>query len=348
MNVKKNITPHKVTLRERIYSIYQQIGIVYLFLHIYVVDGILILKNISNDTKKYNLKYSTILFNALIKYPMIGFCPSNFFMYKLYKNSYKEYLSFFPGVNKVIKINRHMPDLLDNKLVFKRHIQEDLTTPGLIAYYDYRKKDISRFGKPKSDKVVIKPLRGMWGSRIKIINSNELDDKLIKCSESCIVEDFIEQHHFLNEIFSGSVNTLRILTLKQTDGEIFVINAILRSGRISTNHLDNIAQGGMSINLDMDLMRLGKGYTFYEYGHEEYTLHPDTNFEFYMKTMPFFKEAMLLAKNAHKRFPMFTLIGWDIAITENGPTIVEGNRIPDLSLHQVHLPLKKPLSFLKT
>jgi D-alanine-D-alanine ligase-like ATP-grasp enzyme len=41
-----------------------------------------------------------------------------------------------------------------------------------------------------------------------------------------------------------------------------------------------------------------------------------------------------LAVKAHSTFPGRTIIGWDIAITEHGPLIIEGNRGPDMDLMQ--------------
>ena len=37
-------------------------------------------------------------------------------------------------------------------------------------------------------------------------------------------------------------------------------------------------------------------------------------------------------------------IGWDIAITEKGPCVVEGNRIPDFLMLQSFRPLRNLLS----
>ena len=40
---------------------------------------------------------------------------------------------------------------------------------------------------------------------------------------------------------------------------------------------------------------------------------------------------------------MFALVGWDIAITETGPTIIEGNRAPAMIALQVQEPLKRKI-----
>ena len=53
--------------------------------------------------------------------------------------------------------------------------------------------------------------------------------------------------------------------------------------------------------------------------------HHNTNIKFEDIKIPYMKEALELVKKAAKRFPEVSCIGWDVAITKDGPTIVEGN-----------------------
>ena len=46
------------------------------------------------------------------------------------------------------------------------------------------------------------------------------------------------------------------------------------------------------------------------------------------------QETIDLAVRAHRIFPDYVLIGWDIAIVEDGPCVIEGNRGPDVDIHQ--------------
>jgi len=88
---------------------------------------------------------------------------------------------------------------------------------------------------------------------------------------------------------------------------------------------------------------LKNGKTHFKHGEEEYKNHPDTGFKFYDKKLPFFTEVKKLALAAHKCFPMFNMIGWDIAITEKGPVIIEGNRTPGFTVFQIHEGFKSKL-----
>jgi glutathione synthase/RimK-type ligase-like ATP-grasp enzyme len=335
---KKHLTPLLEEIRSRV----ERFLIVLLIVRNYLFEVIRILKNRRNDAKKYNLSSFSILYNTLIKYPLLGFQPSAFFMYRLYENSFTEYLTLFEETNCIAKINKHEPYLLDNKLEFSRTLHNGIRTPKLLAFSDASTKKINYVFEPHTKKVVIKPIAGRGGIGVRIVPSENLKETVQKYHKKCIVEECIEQHTLLNDIFNGSVNTLRVLTYKKNE-EITIPSVILRVGRIPTQHVDNIAKGGICIDIDNDTGMLGKGYTFYDYGHHEYTSHPDTNHEFFGEKIPFFQEAKDLAVAAHRCFPGFVIVGWDIALTETGPVLIEGNRIPDLSLHQIFSPLREKL-----
>jgi len=160
-------------------------------------------------------------------------------MYRLYENSYKDYLTFFNYISKSISKNKHMPHLLDNKLCFKLHLSDKISTPNLVAHFEYHNKKITHYAEPSSDKLVLKPIIGLWGKGTKVVTTNGFTEALKSCSKSYIVEDFIKQHDFLNEIFNGSVNTIRIITIKMNE-DIIVISAILRVGTISTKKTTNL------------------------------------------------------------------------------------------------------------
>ncbi|KYK21425.1 hypothetical protein AYK25_03530 [Thermoplasmatales archaeon SM1-50] len=327
---------------ERLRNIGVFVSLVYLFIKFYLLEGFLLIKNLKRDTKKYKIPFSSIVYNALLKYPLMGFLPSEFFLYKLYENSYKDYLTFF-SFFRILCINRYAPFLLEDKLQFKVHISNKITTANLVASYDSHNKKITKYTNSRTDKVVIKPYRSAGGKGVRVVSSSRYPQVLKNYSSDCLVEDFIHQHHFLNEIFSDSLNTLRILTLKKNN-EIVVIKAVLKVGRSITHNLDHMARGGICINIDMKSGMLLNGLSNYKHGHLEYVRHPETKYEFYKKTIPFFEETTELAKQAHRLFPMHHIIGWDIAITETGPCVVEGNRIPDLFIIQIFHPLKNELS----
>ena len=69
------------------------------------------------------------------------------------------------------------------------------------------------------------------------------------------------------------------------------------------------------------------------------------------REIPLWKEAMAMVKRAAEMIPSVKYIGWDVAISENGPLFIEGNHDPDLDIMEFvgnsgYLPLiKRHLKF---
>ena len=53
--------------------------------------------------------------------------------------------------------------------------------------------------------------------------------------------------------------------------------------------------------------------------------HPFTSLVFEDYQIPFWKEANELVLSAHSFLPDIPTIGWDVAITPDGPILIEGN-----------------------
>lgn len=313
------------------------------FIVCYIKDVIFIVRNLKKVSRKYKQSYFSIFYNSFFKYPLLGFIPSQFFMYKLFKNSYKKYLNFLCLIS-IIKVNKWNFLMVGNKLKFKTMVKDLLPQSNLVASYDYDNGKIIHYNKPTNGKVVIKPHRGGGGRGIKIVKVEDYMKVLNSYKTNCIVEDFIEQHDFLNHIFSDSLNTIRVVTMKN-GGTPEVVMAVLKVGRSSTNNMDHLQHGSIGIELDLKTGELLKGISKFKYFEEgEYKSHPETGYVFYKKKLPFFKEVKKIAIKAHGLVPSLELIGWDIAVTNEGPYVVEGNRIPGLSLIQTFEPLKGKLA----
>ena len=54
-------------------------------------------------------------------------------------------------------------------------------------------------------------------------------------------------------------------------------------------------------------------------------VHPDTGFAFKDFTIPFWAQITELALSAQMSIADCPTVGWDIAVTESGPVLIEGN-----------------------
>jgi hypothetical protein len=89
---------------------------------------------------------------------------------------------------------------------------------------------------------------------------------------------------------------------------------------------DNFAAGGLAAPVDLARGTLGlarrRARPFVPV--EE---HPDSGHPIEGTAVPFWNEALDLAIDAHREFRDMASVGWDVAITESGPVLVEGNAI---------------------
>jgi hypothetical protein len=139
-----------------------------------------------------------------------------------------------------------------------------------------------------------------------------------------IVEELVKQHPAISQINPSSVNTCRILTLRNMDNSIDVLSAFIRFGRLGTI-IDNLHQGGIAAGIDVETGQLRKASYSPLFGAGSTEVHPDTLFPLVGFQLPYWPEAKELVQKAAAVTPGIKSIGWDIAITKEGPTLIEGN-----------------------
>ena len=158
-------------------------------------------------------------------------------------------------------------------------------------------------------------------------------EKIVK-GKRFIIQNRIEQHNLLSAIYPRSINTIRLVTVyNKINDEIEAFSAVLRVGT-GENRVDNWAAGGLSIGINIEKGVLRK-YGFYKPGFGTKTeRHPDSGVQFENYVLPFFKEAIDMAKRFHYYLKGIHSVGWDIAITPQGPCFIEGNDNWEISLMQ--------------
>lgn len=139
-----------------------------------------------------------------------------------------------------------------------------------------------------------------------------------------VVEEAVKNHPDIDKIYPLSLNTLRMITMRDTEGKCHFIAGIHRFGA-NGNRVDNTHQGGLAIGINAETGEY-KEIAYYNDPTKATDRHPDTGFVFRGNKIPFFKEAVDLAIRAHESLPRLQAIGWDIAITPTGPLVIEGNQ----------------------
>lgn len=156
-----------------------------------------------------------------------------------------------------------------------------------------------------------------------------------------VLEEVIVQHPEMAKLHPQSVNTLRIVT--DVVGETIHIAYIVVKIGTGDGFCDNSGQGGVICRVDPESGKIVSVATD-DYFHV-FETHPDTGIEFQGYPIPMIDEAIALARKVAQVVPEIRHVGWDIAITPDGPVLIEGNDYPGTDLCQLapHYPEKQGL-----
>jgi hypothetical protein len=194
-----------------------------------------------------------------------------------------------------------------------------------------------------SGKIVLKHSRGQCGIGVEVRNANEfgtlsLIQRLAE-TKNDLVEEFVVQHNDLMKLSPSGLNTVRIVTQLEKNNEVIILAARLR---ISVNSVvDNLAAGNLAapINLETGVVE-GPG-VYSDITRSDEFKHPITGQQIVGFQVPFWAETIKMIKAAAKFNTSNRSVGWDVAITNRGPELIEANHDWCKLLWQ--LPVKKGL-----
>ena len=256
-----------------------------------------------------------------------------FFYFGYEKASELEKASFVPEYEKNIfcdKANNHKSDLVfhdkwETYLKFRKYFKRDaILVSDRASFYS---EDAINFFK-KQSKFILKPINAATGKGIQIIeiNNNENVDSillpiLLKVKSACILEELIVQSKVMADLHSHSVNTLRVPTFRFGDGDTLIFQPFLRIGQ-GGNVVDNAGAGGIMGLMDIET---GKVYAASDERCNSYDIHPDTGHHIIGFEVPKWNEAKEFVKQLADVLPDVRYVGWDIALTDKGWVLIEGN-----------------------
>ncbi len=185
--------------------------------------------------------------------------------------------------------------------------------------------------------IIAKPADGICGRGVlKTSLSDFVDVKdmyhfLIESGRT-LIEQVIEQHPDISAIYPNSVNTLRIVTILKEDHTADVVFSSIRIGN-NGSFVDNLNSGGMSALIDSTTGIITKA------GEDKdlltYEIHPMTGKPIVGFAVPMFEEALDICRQAAAIVPQIRYVAWDVAITKDGPELIEGNTFPGHDIMQL-------------
>lgn len=148
-------------------------------------------------------------------------------------------------------------------------------------------------------------------------------------NRDCIVQRFVENHHAVAKVSNGALAVLRIVTgmNERGDAELIASLIALPHGELETS------VGAIMCSIDRETGRITHALKPIE---DQVSQHPDTGAPIVGLVLPFWHESIELVVRAHaSAFPRFAFLGWDVALTEDGPLLLETNSGWGAIFHQM-------------
>ncbi|WP_306155554.1 sugar-transfer associated ATP-grasp domain-containing protein [Roseovarius sp. MMSF_3281] len=149
-----------------------------------------------------------------------------------------------------------------------------------------------------------------------------------------IFQTAVEQHADMTKVAGPAIGSIRVVTVYdgQKPSVLYTLWKVPSPKAMSDNYWQS---GSMLAEIDkangqVVQCRRGEGPT-----QEAIETHPASGMAFADVQIPFWDEICDIAVRGHEVLPQFGVLGWDIAVTPEGPLIIECNANPHHMLYQL-------------
>lgn len=294
-------------------------------------------RNLKKVAKHENRSFIALLIKSVFLMLRYGYGMADFLNYELYKKSRAECLEYFSTKEENTFYEKVSPSAYKKRYTvkpafladFAKYTKRDFIVPAEGSYEDYLAF------LEKHPVFMSKPYDGLAGQDVTKEYAEKIEDKRAYFDRAVenrlFFEELVVQHPDMNVLCPTSVNTMRVMTLND-HGRPRIIWMGLRVGN-GINAVDNFHAKGMGINIDIETGRLYGEAIDKDLNH--YTEHPVTHVKYDGFQIPCFAEAKEMVLQAALESDKILVVGWDVAISDKGPVIIEGNRRPGFDLPQV-------------
>jgi len=165
----------------------------------------------------------------------------------------------------------------------------------------------------KGSDVFIKINQSVRGKGVSKVNVEAINEKTFKNIGNCVIQYAVKQHPFFDEIVTGSLSSIRVVTVRNIQGKIEFRGSYLKLSRQGKEWFQS--EDGIFVPVvNNDGMLDSCCYTL---NFQRLTKHPDSNFSFSNTYLPKFQEAVNICVKLHSSIPHFPIVGWDIAVDQN-------------------------------
>lgn len=297
-----------------------------------------------------------------------GLLPPWYYVFELYRPGEMERARCYltrgetkRGAYRILAEARGSSSPLADKEAFARFCAEHEieALPVLLSAHDgeLRGPVTSAHALPRTD-LFVKPVRGRGGrgaerwdyaaghyrhSSGQTLSASSFLKRLRAMSKSqpLIVQERARNHPAMQDLTNGALCTIRIISCLDERDRPEIMAAVQRMAVGKNTTVDNVHAGGMGVPVDLANGCLLQGTDMGIDSHMGWIdVHPTTGGRITGRPLPVWDEVRDLVRRAHTAFNDWVVIGWDVAITADGPRLVEGNNGPDIDL--IQRPMRKP------
>ena len=258
-------------------------------------------------------------------------CPfDEYFMFRFPQLSHQGRRAFVTDYEATRMFRRAVPDdvrdLFWNKWhtyqIFKDFYHRD----AMLIDGDTTVEELAAFVQ-KHPKFIIKPCEDSFGRGVSVCDTatdgRTLEQILADLRDkNVMLEELIVQCGAMAKLHPASVNTVRCATFLKKDGQVDILFTFLRVGQ-KGSVVDNAGAGGFVASVDA---RTGivqtPGITE---GLHAQLIHPDTGEQIIGLRIPQWEDMIAFAKKLAQVYPQQFYGSWDLALTDRGWVMVEGN-----------------------
>lgn len=283
-------------------------------------------ENITNEEKDKLLKD---ILSAVKKYSISS---KEYFLFEFPNHTEEERRQFVPSVERVDVCEMFNKSsnrsFFENKFetykLFRKYYKREVVS--ISGNNEKSITDFSEFIK-KHPQFIVKPKDSSGGHGIKIYDSLKFENASVLFNNlisdqplGFIMEELVKQCTEMAEFHPSSVNTVRITTVR-LDTRTVIMHPFAKFGQ-NGRDVDNGGSGGIlaTINVDSGMIMNAAD----ELGNR-YEKHPYSEKQIIGFQIPRWEEAKLLAKELAEVIPTNRYTGWDLALTEDGWVMIEGN-----------------------
>ncbi len=286
-----------------------------------------------------------------------GFLADQWALYDLDMKKRKEYLSEFDWYRSRY-INEPFDYMLNNKVVTTEVLRQYIRVPEILAV---NSKGVAADLKGTvltdeaelalvrdAGKVIIKPFGKGKGTGVHCLSydgktygiDGRAADKgtliaLLQGNKDWYLSETAQQHAYAAALYDQTVNTIRIITMKDPETERFkVFFAVQRIGTHRTIPVDNASQGGLVCRIDLESGRLSHGRSLHDRTVYEY--HPDSGIRLDEVVIPDWAEMKREILELVNHFPYLHFVAWDVVKLPDGTNcIIEANTSSGVNIIQL-------------